>query len=149
MSMFPHTVTVYNVGRDVDLSTMEETLINHITVLRGVLLDASKGTNVTKSGLEGADAVNLYIPADVSAVDGVTGTPRKYVGPVDFWAADDKSALWTLSTNRSCFFVKGEHVHPDWDAQTVEAKYDDVYDVSKDDYKDFGGEMAHWEVGGV
>ena len=88
MSMFPHTVTVYNVGRDVDLSTMEETLINHITVLRGVLLDASKGTNVTKSGLEGADAVNLYIPADVSAVDGVTGTPRKYVGPVDFWAAD-------------------------------------------------------------
>ena len=57
--------------------------------------------------------------------------------------------LWTLSTNRSCFFVKGEHVHPDWDAQTVEAKYDDVYDVSKVDYKDFGGEMAHWEVGGV
>ena len=57
MSMFPHTVTVYNVGRDVDLSTMEETLINHITVLRGVLLDASKGTNVTKSGLEGADAL--------------------------------------------------------------------------------------------
>ena len=46
-------------------------------------------------------------------------------------------------------FVKGEHVHPDWDAQTVEAKYDDVYDVSKVDYKDFGGEMAHWEVGGV
>ena len=50
---------------------------------------------------------------------------------------------------RNCFFVKGEAVHPDWTVQTIEAAYDDVYDVTKADFKDFGGEMSHWEVGGV
>ena len=34
-------------------------------------------------------------------------------------------------------------------AQKVEAYYDGVYDVSKVDEKDVGGDMAHWEVGGV
>ena len=59
MDMFPHVVTVYNTYVETDHSTFEETTVNHITVLRGVLLDASKGSNVTKSGLESADAVNL------------------------------------------------------------------------------------------
>ena len=59
--MFPHTVTVYNTEtEELSENDFEPTLVNHITVLRGVLLDASKGSNVTKSGLEGADAVNLY-----------------------------------------------------------------------------------------
>lgn len=52
MDMFPHVVTVYNTYVETDPSTLEETTANHITVLRGVLLDASKGSNVTKSGLE-------------------------------------------------------------------------------------------------
>ena len=54
MDMFPHVVTVYNTYVETDHSTFEETTVNHITVLRGVLLDASKGSNVTKSGLESA-----------------------------------------------------------------------------------------------
>nr|DAO89015.1 MAG TPA: hypothetical protein [Caudoviricetes sp.] len=149
MDMFPHVVTVYNTYVETDPSTLEETTANHITVLRGVLLDASKGSNVTKSGLEKADAVNLYIPFSVEAVDGVTGIQRKYVGPVEFWKADDKSDLWTLSVARDSFFIKGEAIHPDWTVQTIEAAYDGVYDITKVDEKDFGGEMAHWEVGGV
>lgn len=148
MDMFPHVVTVYNVFVEEDPDTFQETTINHITILRGVLLDASKATNVNESGLEGADAVNLYIPFSVEAVDGVTGQERKYVGPVEFWRADDKSGLWTLSVSRDSFFVKGEAVHPDWTVQTIEAAYDDVYDVTKVDFKDFGGDMSHWEVGG-
>lgn len=150
MDMFPHTVTVYNTETvELPENNFEPTLINHITVLHGVLLDASKGSNVSKSGLEGADAVNLYIPADVDAVDGVTGAQKQYLGPVEFFRADDKSSLWTLSVGRNCFFVKGEAVHPDWTVQTIEAAYDDVYDVTKVDLKDFGGEMSHWEVGGA
>ena len=43
MDMFPHVVTVYNTYVETDHSTFEETTVNHITVLRGVLLDASKG----------------------------------------------------------------------------------------------------------
>ena len=63
MSMFPHTVTLYNPEtKELPANDFKPTLVHHITVLRGVLLDASKGSNVNQSGLEGADAVNLYIP---------------------------------------------------------------------------------------
>ena len=61
---------------------LNETTVNHITVLDGVLLIASKAANVRATGLEGADAVNLYIPFDVKAVDGVTGEERTYIDPV-------------------------------------------------------------------
>ena len=40
--MFPHTVTLYNVETMTDITSFEETSVNHITVLRGVLLDAVK-----------------------------------------------------------------------------------------------------------
>ena len=150
MDMFPHVVTVYNTDNaELPENNFEPTLVNYITVLRGVLLDASKGSNVSKSGLEGADAVNLYIPVGVEAVDGLTGIAKRYIGPIEFWRADDKSDLWTLSVGRNCFFVKGEAVHPEWTVQTIAAAYDDVYDVTKVDFKDFGGDMSHWEVGGV
>lgn len=146
--MFPHVVTLYNVVTEEDPSTFQEKTVNYITILRGVLLDASKASNVNKSGLEGADAVNLYIPLSVSAVDGLTGTKKRYCGPVEFWRAEDKSALWTLSDAGNTHFVKGEAVHQDWSVQKLEAAYDDVYDVTKVDFKDFGGDMSHWEVGG-
>ena len=148
MDMFPHVVTVYNVVTEEDPSTFEETTTNHITILRGVLLDAVKAKNVNESGLVGADAVNLYIPTSVEAVDGVTGEPKQYVGPIEFWRAEDKSGLWTLSAGENTFFVKGEAVHPNWSAQKIDAAYDDVYNVKTVDLKDFGGEMSHWEVGG-
>ena len=142
MDMFPHVVTVYSVYTETDLSTFEDVAVNHITILRGVLFDASKGRNVTRSGLESADAVNLYIPFSVEAVDGVTGAKREYVDSLTFWRMD------TLSVkNENCFVVKGEAVHPDWSVQKIEATYSDVYDISKVDVKDFGGEMAHFEVG--
>lgn len=150
MSMFPHVVTLYNTKSvECPENGFRPTLVNYITILRGVFLDASKGSNVSKSGLEGADAVNLYIPLSVEAVDGVTGEKKRYVGPKTFWNADDKAGLWTLSANNNCFFVKGEAVHPDWTAQTIEAAYDDVYNVTTVDFKDFGGDMSHFQVGGV
>ena len=127
MSMFPHTVTLYNVSTELDTSTMKDVLVNHITVLRGVLMEASKAVNVRASGLDSADAVNLYIPFDVDAVDGETGAEKAYVGPVEF-------------------IVKGEVVEPDLDYQGIAFKYDNVYQVTKVDRMDFGG-LAHFEVG--
>lgn len=146
MSMFPHTVTLYNVGKE-DMVTFE-TPVN-ITVLKGVLLDASKAVNVRASGLEGADAVNLYIPFDVDAVDAVSLFPRRYMGSKEYDGEADKSGLWTLEPGEDCFFVKGEVVEPERDFQYIKAHYDDVYVVTKVDQKDFGTpDMQHWEVGG-
>lgn len=149
MSMFPHTVTVYNVHTEESPETgFQRVTVNHMTILRGVFLEASKAQNVRQSGMEGADAVNLYIPFSATAVDAVTGMERRYAGPVEFWKADDKSGIWTISPQGNCFFVKGEAVHPDWTVQRIEAAYDDVYNVTKVDVKDFGGDMSHFEVGG-
>lgn len=147
--MFPHVVTLYNSDtEELPETGFEPTLVNHITILRGVLLDAVKAQNVNESGLVNADSVSLYIPVDVEAVDGITGEPKQYKGPIEFWRMEDKAGYWTLSTGQNTFFVKGEAVHPEWTAQKIDATYDDVYDVNTVDFKDFGGEMSHWEVGG-
>lgn len=147
--MFPHTVTLYNADIvELPETGFEPTLVNHITILRGVLLDAVKAQNVNESGLVNADSVSLYIPVDVEAVDGITGEPKQYKGPIEFWRMEDKTGYWTLSTGQNTFFAKGEAVHPDWSSQKIDATYDDVYDVNTVDFKDFGGEMSHFEVGG-
>lgn len=173
----PHTVTVYNVVTETDPTTFEDTTTNYITVLHGVFLDASKGTNVRESGLEGADAVVLHIPFSVDAVDGVTGAKKRYVGPMEFWRAADKSDLWTLTVGRDTYFVKGEVIETEWAAfapadydgvvssdgylfvagrevtvteEYINLMYDNVYIATKVDEKDFGSpSMQHWEVGGV
>ena len=153
MSMFPHTVTIYNVTQETDPETFKDTQKSYITVIRGVFLEASKAANVRESGLEGADAVNLYIPFSAPAADGVTGQEKQYVGPQEFWRAANKSGLWTLSTDGNggtTFFVKGEVVEPEKTEQMIEMLYDDVYKVTKVDMKDFGSaSMRHFEVGGA
>ena len=72
----PHIVTIYNIVQEIDPTTLDEVEKVYATILRGVMLQASKGVNVRESGLESADAVNLYIPFAVEAVDGVTGKPK-------------------------------------------------------------------------
>lgn len=146
----PHTITVYNAVQETDQATFEETTKLYVTILRGVMLQASKAVNVRESGLESADAVNLYIPFSVKAVDGVTGKPKTYIGPQSFFKATDKSGLWTLSVNGNgglTFFVKGEFVT---DKEDVAMAQDGCYNVTKVDEKDFGSvDMRHWEVGGA
>lgn len=148
----PHIVTIYNVTQETD-QDFNDTQKSYITVIRGVMLQASKAVNVRESGLEGADAVNLYVPFASLAVDGVTGQEKRYVGPQEFWRAADKSGIWTLSTDGNggtTFFVKGEVVEPDKTEQMIEMLYDDVYKVTKVDMKDFGSAaMQHFEVGGA
>lgn len=149
MSMFPHTVTVYNVVQETDKTTFKDKETLYITILRGVFCEASKAVNVRESGLEGADAVNLYIPFLVNAVDGATGKTKTYALPQAFLAAADKSGLWTLSVNGNgglTFFIKGEFVT---DNMTVALAHDGCYTLTKVDAKDFGSaDMQHWECGG-
>lgn len=151
-TMFPHTVTVYNVTMEQG-PYLTEIPVNHITVLRGVFLEETKGYNVLKSGLENADSGRLYIPFDAEAADGITGTPVQYLPPVEYWRLENKTGYWTLSITNSkakygyCFLVKGEAVEPDADVQIIEGKYDGVYDITKIDRMDYGGNMAHFEVG--
>lgn len=154
-TMFPHTVTVYNTAISYDEDS-NETVTNHITVLRGVFLDVSKAVSVRDRGLEGADAVNLYIPFGVDAVDGVTGRRRQFLPPVEFWRQEDRDGFWTIcagsgkrdGSDSAAFFVKGEVVEPELDRNALEKAYDNVFSVTKVDDKDFGG-LAHWEVGGA
>lgn len=147
--MFPHTVTIYNIVRETDPATLDEVTHVYITILRGVMLQASKGANVRESGLEGADAANLYIPFTVEAVDGKTGAAKAYAKPQEFVKAADRSGLWTLSYNGNggeTVFVKGEFIS---DNMTVVRYHDDCYNVTKVDAMDYGStDMQHWEVGG-
>ena len=150
MSMFPHSVTVYNIIQEEDPSTLKEVTHIYITILRGVMLQASKGANVRQSGLEGADAANLYIPFAVEAVDGKTGAAKTYAKPQEFVKAADRSGLWTLSYNGNggeTVFVKGEFIS---DNMTVVQYHDDCYKVTKVDAMDYGSaDMRHFEVGGA
>lgn len=152
-SMFPHTVTIYNViTRESPESGFRPERKSYITILRGVLLDASKAVNVNASGLEGADAVDLYIPFDVEAVDAVTGEPKTYIGPMELWHREDIDKLWTMSLDGQgegdTFFVKGEVIEPSLSFDGISMKYDGVYNITKVDELDYGG-LRHWEVGGV
>lgn len=140
----PHTVTLYNTFSDNTGDYL------YCTILRGVMLQASKGANVRETGLEGADAATLFIPFAVEAVDGKTGKAKKYVGPQAFYNADDRSHIWTLSYSGDggiSFFIKGEFVT---DNETAARAQDDCYTVTKVDAMDYGvPSMQHWEVGGV
>ena len=147
----PHTVTIYNVVQDIDSATLDEVEHVYITILHGVMLQASKGANVRQSGLEGADAANLYIPFAVEAVDGKTDAAKTYAKPQEFVKAADRSGLWTISYDGNggeTLFIKGEFVFDGTNLNVVRY-HDDCYKVTKVDAMDYGSaDMQHWEVGG-
>lgn len=158
-TMFPHTITLYNVTIETDKATLESEVINHITILKGVFVNASKAANVRESGIAGADAVDVYIPFDVEAVDAATGKAKGYMPPIEFWRSEDKSDHWTLAISAKgagvdgyTFFVKGvalppEGTKPEKVRSVVEAMYDDAYNITKIDVMDYGG-LKHFEIGG-
>ncbi len=150
MTMFPHTVTVYNkMENDMGVATY------NITLLRGVFLDISKAANVIKSGLTSADSVMLYIPMSIKAINAETGEEQRFVSPKEYERLEDdeRHAFWTLrvggiSSVADCFFMKGEMTEKA-SFGDLKNRFDDVYDVTTVDTKDFGSKsMWHWEVGG-
>lgn len=144
----PHTVTIYNVGEDPDTLQQEY----NITFLRGVFLDRREAANIEKSGLRDADVATLFIPFSVDAVDAVTGARKQYISPKAYRQLEDTSNYWTLeggglASGADSFFIKGEVVNYTGYAQMREM-YDDVYDITTIDTRDFGSpDMQHWQVG--
>lgn len=148
MSMFPHIVTIYNVFTTTDEETLEDRQVNHITILSGVFCDAKKAENIQGVGLTNADSVNLIIPLDVEAVDGVTGEGQTHLPPLEYEASEEKDRYWTIQPGDSCFFVKGKVIQPDMSFQEINASFDDVHKVTSVNTMDFGS-LRHWEVGGA
>lgn len=164
----PHSVTLYNVINETDPATFIDTEKVYVTWLEGVFLDATKAFNVRVSGLEGADAVNLFIPFDVKATDPYTDVVKRFAPPMEFWAASDaeRASMWTLGIEGDggeSFFVKGlisTYVFftpadylgvetadgymfaaigdTDYHNPDVARLHDDAYNVTKVDTKDFG-----------
>lgn len=155
MSMFPHTITVYNVEILTDKETFKDVIVNHTTVLDGVLVSATSAINRSRaSSPEDADSVSVYIPFGVKAFDGITGAEKHYVGPSEFWAMEDKSNYWTLSFNDTkqagttgfCFLIKGNVVENKAFSE-IKAEHDGVYTITAVDIRDFGS-LKHFEVSG-
>ncbi len=145
--MFPHTVTLYNVVHETDLETARDVRTSYVTLLRGVLLDEAGRVEVSREGREDQGAVSLYIPLDVEAADGVSGAVKAYAPPKEFFRAEDRSGLWTLSSGEGeTFFIPGETVEPELSFEELAEKYDGVCAVTRVDEKNFGG-LKHWEVG--
>lgn len=144
----PHTVTIYNVGENPD--TLEQEY--NITFLRGVFLDRREASLIEKTGLRDADVATLFIPFSVNAVDALTETPKQYISPKAYRQLEDTSGYWTLEgggllSGQDSFFIKGEVVNYSGYAKMREL-YDDVYDITTIDTRDFGSpDMQHWQVG--
>lgn len=138
MSMFPHTVTLYNLTEN--QVTFEKEY--NVTVLCGVLLDAVQDANINKSGLINADSVMLYIPF------GVDSGEKTFLLEKEYERSENKRRYWTLRKGTD-FFVKGEIIEAGKNYEQINSMYDDVYRISTVDTKDFGSlDMRHWECGG-
>lgn len=134
------TVTLFNYFCDPD--TEEEKY--YPTLLERVNLVETKGANVTKSGMDSADAVKLFV--DLGKI------PKPYMEP-KAWDAlpDDEKPNYITFHPTDDFFINGDHT--DLEIPESEAygwahdNLDSVYKVTTvDRYEDI---MPHFEVGGV
>lgn len=134
------TVTLFN--RSFNAETEEE--IYYPTLLEGVDLVETKGANVSKSGMDSADAAKLFV-----CIDDVNKT---YMEPKawDALTEDEKKNYITFHSTED-FFVKGDQTAvdlPETDAyEWMRNNFDDVYKVTNiDKYEDI---LPHFEIGGV
>jgi hypothetical protein len=92
------------------------------TVVNGVFWDSVKAVNILKSGLAGADSAKIIIPYDAMSSD-VIQIGDKLVKGVQTYEIISKPA-------------------------ELNERFTDMVTVTSVDFKDFGGCMKHWEVGG-
>lgn len=134
------TVTLFN--RSFNAETEEE--IYYPTLLEGVDLVETKGANVSKSGMDSADAAKLFVC--IGDVNKTYMEPKAW----DALTEDEKKNYITFHSTED-FFVKGDQAAvdlPETDAyEWVRNNFDDVYKVTNiDKYEDI---LPHFEVGGV
>lgn len=134
------TVTIFN--RSFNPETEEETY--YPTLLEGVDLVETKGANVSKSGMDSADAAKLFVR--IGDVNKTYMEPKTW----DALPGDEKKNCITFHSAED-FFVKGDQTVvdlPKTDAyEWMRNNFDDVYKVTTiDKYEDI---LPHFEVGGV
>ncbi len=134
------TVTLFN--RSFNAETEEETY--YPTLLEGVDLVETKGANVSKSGMDSADAAKLFVC--IGDVNKTYMEPKAW----DALTEDEKKNYITFHSTED-FFVKGDQTAvdlPETDAyEWMRNNFDDVYKVTNiDKYEDI---LPHFEIGGV
>ena len=134
------TVTLFN--RSFNAETEEETY--YPTLLEGVDLVETKGANVSKSGMDSAEAAKLFVC--IGDVNKTYMEPKAW----DALTEDEKKNYITFHSTED-FFVKGDQAAvdlPETDAyEWMRNNFDDVYKVTNiDKYEDI---LPHFEVGGV
>ncbi len=134
------TVTLFN--RSFNAETEEETY--YPTLLEGVDLVETKGANVSKSGMDSADAVKLYID--------FANMAKQYLSPKAWDALPDEEKQDYITFHPTeDFFVKGDRsdveLPEEYVYEWMYENFDDVYKVTTvDKYEDI---LPHFEVGGV
>ena len=134
------TITLFN--RSFNAETEEEKY--YPTLLENVDIVETKGENVSKSGMESADAAKLFI--DLAEM------PKPYIEPRAWTALSDEEKKKHITfTSAEDFFVKGNYADvklPENGAyEWMRDNFDDVYKVKNiDKYEDI---LPHFEVGGV
>ena len=133
------TVTVYNKTID-GVMGIE---MWYPTMLENVRLLVTKGANTSKSGLESADAANLYIKPELLPED-----TKGYLTPKAWQNTEEKEKYFTF-TGGEDFFVEGdttgEEITEDGFFSYMKEKYDNCFKVTNVDEYEL---ILHLEVGG-
>ena len=122
----------------------------HLTILRGVMLQALDGQSVQRRGDVEETNARLYVPLSVCAVN-AAGEKVTFLPPLEYARCSDPGKHWTLqpegeSAGRCSFFVKGELSAPCSLAEARE-QYDDVYIIAGFYVHDYGSKsLQHYEV---
>lgn len=134
------TVTVYNKTTD-DLMGNETW---YVTVLENVRLLVTKGANVSKSGMDSADAASLYVKPEL-----LPEGSKSYLQPKEWQNSTEKENYFTF-TGGEDFFVEGdtsaEEILEDGFFSYMKEKYDNCFKVTNVDKYDL---IPHLEVGGA
>lgn len=129
--MFNDTVTIYNKYRENGTEKWQQ------AVLYGVFWNENKGAVMRKTGVSSADTVQIIIPRSVHS-------DKEYISPKAWASLEDKSRYFTLQSGDT--IVKG-CVNYDIQRSSSElTTLDGCHIITNVDNKDFGGEMAHFEV---
>ena len=136
----PHTVSLINLHNG--------TL--HLTLLRGVMLQALNGQSVQRRGDQEETIATLYVPLSVNSIN-PSGENVTFLPPLEYARCTNPEKHWTLqpegeSAGRCSFFVKGEIPEACTLAEARE-KYDYVYVVAGWQLHDYGSRaLQHYEI---
>lgn len=135
------TITVYNKTSDGLMGT--ETW--YATVLKNVRLLVAKGANISKSGIESADAASLFVKPGLLQKDCKGYLPAKEWHRMP---AKCKNFFYTFTSGED-FFVEGDTSQEEYMEEFftyMEGKYDNCFKVTNVDRYDL---IPHLEVGGA